>query len=155
MSTSTSSSYVFPSEQWSTPAAASDAHDEPASDNDDLDSLPSSIDSSEESSEYSSDAQKEWEASLQQIELLLTMVVVPYVGKYFGRKCAYWSESAFSDTAFMLEMVNGQGLGCLGTVTDRYTGWAKYMEWMYDVEVRYTNKAAFRTAGAVEAAATL
>ncbi|KFY42239.1 hypothetical protein V494_02510 [Pseudogymnoascus sp. VKM F-4513 (FW-928)] len=124
MSTSTSSSYVFPSEQWSTPAAASDAHDEPASDNDDLDSLPSSIDSSEESSEYSSDAQKEWEASLQQIELLLTMVVVPYVGKYFGRKCAYWS-------------------------------WAKYMEWMYDVEVRYTNKAAFKTAGAVEAAATL
>ncbi|OBT41410.1 hypothetical protein VE00_09186 [Pseudogymnoascus sp. WSF 3629] len=77
MSTSTSSSYVFPSEQWSTPATAADAHDELASDNDDLDSLPSSIDSSEESSEYSSDAQKEWEASLQQIELLLTMVVVP------------------------------------------------------------------------------
>ncbi|KAL5353882.1 hypothetical protein ACLOAV_001926 [Pseudogymnoascus australis] len=73
MSTSTSSSYVFPSEQWSTPATTSDAHDELASDNDDLDSLPSSTDSSEESSEYSSDAQKEWEASLQQIELLLTM----------------------------------------------------------------------------------
>lgn len=95
MSTSTSSSYVFPSEQWSTPATISDAHDELTSDNDDLDSLPSSIDSSEESSEYSSDAQKEWEASLEQIELLLTMVVVPYVGKYFGRQCAYWSESAF------------------------------------------------------------
>ncbi|KFZ10588.1 hypothetical protein V501_05136 [Pseudogymnoascus sp. VKM F-4519 (FW-2642)] len=83
MSTSTSSSYVFPSEQWSTPATASDAHDELASDNDDLDSLPSSIDSSDESSEYSSDAQKEWEASLQQIELLLTMVVVP-LGEIHG-----------------------------------------------------------------------
>jgi hypothetical protein len=35
------------------------------------------------------------------------------------------------------------------------TGWAKYMEWMYPVEVRFTNKGAFRLAGAVEAAATL
>jgi hypothetical protein len=34
-------------------------------------------------------------------------------------------------------------------------GWAKYMEWMYPVEVRFTNKAAFKAAGAVEAAATL
>jgi hypothetical protein len=29
------------------------------------------------------------------------------------------------------------------------------MEWMYPVEVRITNKASFRAAGAVEAAATL
>lgn len=34
-------------------------------------------------------------------------------------------------------------------------GWAKYMEWMYPVEVRFTNKRAFQAAGAVEAAATL
>src|SRR5690349_14904242 len=94
MSTSTSSSYVFPSSQWSNPASPPDANDEPTSDNDEIDSLPSSIDSSEESSDdgLHSDAQKEWEASLEQIELLLTMVIVPYVGKYFGRKCAYWSE---------------------------------------------------------------
>jgi hypothetical protein len=94
MSTSSSSSYVFPSSQWSIPASALGAEDDLTSDNDELDSLPSSIDSSEESSDdgMSSDAQKEWEESLQQIELLLTMVVVPYVGKYFGRKCAYWSE---------------------------------------------------------------
>lgn len=43
----------------------------------------------------------------------------------------------------------------MGTVADHDTGWAKYMEWMYAVEVRYTNKAAFKTAGAIEAAATL
>ena len=30
-------------------------------------------------------------------------------------------------------------------------GWAKYMEWMYPVDVRITNKAAFRVAGALEA----
>jgi hypothetical protein len=34
------------------------------------------------------------------------------------------------------------------------SGWAKYMEWMYPVEVRYTSKTAFKTIGAV-AAATL
>jgi hypothetical protein len=37
-----------------------------------------------------SDAEREWNESLQQLELLLTMVLVPYLGKYFGRKCAYW-----------------------------------------------------------------
>ena len=37
-----------------------------------------------------SDAEAEWKESLQQMELLLTMVIVPYLGKYFGRKCAYW-----------------------------------------------------------------
>jgi len=93
-------------------------------DHDDVDSLPSSEASSDLESVDESDAQKEWEASLQQLELLLTMVVVPYMGKYFGRKCAYWS-------------------------------WAKYMEWMYPVEVRFTNKGLFKAAGAVEAAATL
>lgn len=40
-----------------------------------------------------SDAEREWNESLQQLELLLTMVLVPYLGKYFGRKCAYWGRS--------------------------------------------------------------
>lgn len=44
--------------------------------------------------EEESDAEREWKESLQQLELLLTMVVVPYVGKYFGRKCAYWGKSS-------------------------------------------------------------
>jgi hypothetical protein len=42
-----------------------------------------------------SDAEREWNESLQQVELLLTMVLVPYLGKYFGRKCAYWG--SFND----------------------------------------------------------
>ena len=55
------------------------------------DSAPSSdIDSSTTSDEEESDAEKEWKESLQQLELLLTMVLVPFVGKYFGKKCAYW-----------------------------------------------------------------
>jgi len=107
---STFSSYIIP-----------DTGPESSSDQDEIDSLPSSIDSSDIDSEDESDAQREWEASLQQLELILTMVVVPYAGKYFGRKFAYWS-------------------------------WAKYMEWLYNVDVKITNKAEFRTAGLVGAA---
>lgn len=78
---SASDSYVF-----------QDAPHESTSDGDELDSLPSSVDSSELDSEDESDAEREWKESLQQLELLLTMVVIPYLGKYIGRKCAYWGE---------------------------------------------------------------
>lgn len=63
----------------------------PASDHDDVDSL-ASISSGDLSSEGDSDAQREWEASLEQLQLILTMVLIPFAGKYFGRKFAYWSE---------------------------------------------------------------
>lgn len=60
-----------------------------------IDSLPSSSAGSttsvspSEEEEYS-DAEREWRESLQQLELMLTLVLIPYLGKYFGRKCAYW-----------------------------------------------------------------
>jgi hypothetical protein len=61
---------------------------------DDVDSLPStSIGELSESDADSSDAQREWEESLQQLQLLLTMVLVPFAGKYLGRKFAYYSTS--------------------------------------------------------------
>lgn len=66
---------------------------------DDIDSLPSSSTESFESDD-DFDAQKEWEASLEQLQLLLTMIIVPFAGKYFGRKFAYWSRSqSSSETA--------------------------------------------------------
>ena len=34
-------------------------------------------------------------------------------------------------------------------------GWARYMEWLHNVEIRWTSKKTFKAAGAVEAAATL
>lgn len=81
MSLSNSESFIEP------PPSDSDA--------DEIDSLPSSpTSSSVDEDEYVSDAEREWRESLQQIELLLTMVLVPYVGKYFGRKCAYWGKSS-------------------------------------------------------------
>ena len=64
------------------------------SDLDSLASLPDSASSDDIDSDdgQETDAEREWKESLEQLELLLTMIVVPYIGKYFGRKCAYWSE---------------------------------------------------------------
>ncbi|KAF2719694.1 hypothetical protein K431DRAFT_304976 [Polychaeton citri CBS 116435] len=67
-----------------------------------VDSLPSSsasstsVSPSDDDYDYS-DAEREWRESLQQLELLLTMVLVPYVGKYFGRRCAYWGWAKFME----------------------------------------------------------
>ena len=65
---------------------------------DDVDSLPESEPDSDDAtisdSDYdSSDADRQWKESLEQLELLLSMVVVPYAGKYFGRKFAFWGSS--------------------------------------------------------------
>ena len=62
---------------------------------DDVDSLPSTA-TSDLYSDADNDAQAEWERSLEQLQLLMTMVLVPFVGKYFGRKFAYWSKSGTS-----------------------------------------------------------
>lgn len=67
--------------------------DAPASDNDDVDSLPSISSSILDSEPEYSDAQKEWEESLEQLQLLLTMIIMPFAGKFLGRKFAYWSMS--------------------------------------------------------------
>lgn len=67
----------------------------------DINSLPDSASSDDidDDDDYDgeegeiSDAERQWRESLQQLELLLTMVVVPYVGKYLGRKFAYYGMS--------------------------------------------------------------
>ena len=66
------------------------------SDNGEIASLPSEPTSSDDDDDVTisdddySDAEEQWKESIQQLELLLTMVLVPFIGKYFGRKCAYW-----------------------------------------------------------------
>ncbi|KAH8670897.1 hypothetical protein BX600DRAFT_509628 [Xylariales sp. PMI_506] len=94
------------------------------SDVDEISSLPSTSSDSYDSDDEDFDAQREWERSIEQLQLLLTMILVPFAGKYLGRKFAYWS-------------------------------WARYMEWNHGVEIRWTNKKAFKAAGAIEAAASL
>lgn len=78
----------------------------PAADDDfEFDSLPSSPLSSSSSSHtitssdvsrprhrHPSDAEQEWRESIQQLELILSLMVVPFLGKYFGRKAAYWGQ---------------------------------------------------------------
>ncbi|KAJ4374501.1 hypothetical protein N0V86_007370 [Didymella sp. IMI 355093] len=72
----------------------------------DIDSLPSSsASSSVDEDEYVSDAEREWRESLQQMELLLTMVMVPYIGKYFGRKFAYYGWAKFMEWKYPVEVV--------------------------------------------------
>jgi hypothetical protein len=114
MSSSETSSYVLPDVSRSS---------SPGSD-DDVNSLSSISSSILDSEADLSDAQREWEASLEQLQLLLTMIVMPFAGKFLGRKFAYWS-------------------------------WARYMEWMHNVEIRWTSKKVFNAAGAAEAAASL
>jgi len=75
-----------------TPSESFVIQDVPASEkDDDVDSLPSISSSLLDSDDEHDDAQEEWERSLQQLQMLLTMVVIPFAGKYFGRQFAYWS----------------------------------------------------------------
>ncbi|KAJ9203492.1 hypothetical protein DTO166G4_991 [Paecilomyces variotii] len=52
-----------------------------------------------------SDADEEWKESIQQLELLLTMVLVPFIGKYMGRRCAYWGWTKFMEWKYPVEIV--------------------------------------------------
>ncbi|KAF8426992.1 hypothetical protein EV426DRAFT_428683 [Tirmania nivea] len=51
----------------------------------DSDSLPDS-----EPSDSEDEAEREWRESLKELELLASMVLVPFLGKWVGRRCAYW-----------------------------------------------------------------
>lgn len=74
-----------------------DLHETSLSDEkDDVDSLPS-ISTSDIYSDADSEAQAEWDRSLKQLQLILTMMVVPWVGKYFGRKFAFWSWAQYME----------------------------------------------------------
>lgn len=78
----------------SIPSSFSDLRDLSPDEKDEVDSLPS-ISTSEIYSDADSEAQEEWERSLEQLQLLLTMIIIPFVGKYFGRRFAYWGEHPF------------------------------------------------------------
>lgn len=75
----------------------------------DLDSLPSSPTTTDSLSlsddEEYEQADREWKESLQQLELLLSMVIVPYLGKYFGRKFAYWGWKKYMEWQYPVEIV--------------------------------------------------
>ncbi|KZP16853.1 hypothetical protein FIBSPDRAFT_53216 [Athelia psychrophila] len=57
-----------------------------------------SISSSSSEASYDSDeeyrqVQKEWEESLEQLQQLVSVVLLPFFGKWLGRKTSYWGSS--------------------------------------------------------------
>ncbi|KAF3910601.1 hypothetical protein ABW21_db0203530 [Orbilia brochopaga] len=62
-----------------------------------------SIDSEE--TEHESDAEQEWQESLKQLELLLTMVIVPFAGKWLGRRCAFWVWARYMEWKYPVDIV--------------------------------------------------
>lgn len=38
--------------------------------------------------------QEEWEESLRQLEVVFSIVIMPFFGKWYGRRWAYWGERA-------------------------------------------------------------
>ncbi|KAJ5153330.1 uncharacterized protein N7482_009808 [Penicillium canariense] len=104
-----------PSPAGSNPSFSMSAYMVPSRENsygsefdDDLASLPSEATTDSDldtlSDDYS-DAEAEWRESIEQLELLLTMVLVPFIGKYLGRRCAYWSWTKFMQWKYPVEVV--------------------------------------------------
>ncbi|KAE9408207.1 hypothetical protein BT96DRAFT_808440 [Gymnopus androsaceus JB14] len=59
-----------------------------------------SIDELSSESSYDSDeeyylAQKEWEESIQQLEQIVSIVLLPYLGKWLGRRWSYWAYARY------------------------------------------------------------
>ncbi len=49
--------------------------------------------------------QQEWEESLQQLQLLASVVLLPFLGKYLGRKWSHWGQpSAFLSFAMTIDI---------------------------------------------------
>jgi hypothetical protein len=64
-------------------------------------SLSSSSSASSESSfdedEERAMIQEEWEESLRQMEVVMSIIIMPFFGKWFGRQWAYWGMSTFDN----------------------------------------------------------
>jgi hypothetical protein len=71
---------------------------------DDNASLTSSLSTDTDDDE----AEAEWQESLQQLNLLVSLVVIPFFGKWVGRRCAYWGLSPSYIIIEMLDFDCGQ-----------------------------------------------
>ena len=59
----------------------------------DPDQSSSSSESSYDEDEEAAMIQEEWEESLRQMEMVLSIVIFPFFGKWYGRRFSYWGES--------------------------------------------------------------
>jgi hypothetical protein len=55
---------------------------------------------------YDDEAELAWRESLQELELLVSLVLVPFIGKWIGRKCAYWSEHSTFITRILPQLTS-------------------------------------------------
>jgi hypothetical protein len=72
------------------PAQATPGHDDDVSDTTSV-SYPSS-DDSYDPDDHAAMIQEEWEESLRQIETVLSVIILPFFGKWMGRRTAFWGE---------------------------------------------------------------
>lgn len=102
------SSFMNISESSESQPSIIDAPSTHLTENGELDDLPSEPDSDDvtvSEDEGESDADREWKESMQQLELVLSMVLIPYLGKYFGRKFAYWGWKQYMEWQYPVEIV--------------------------------------------------
>lgn len=71
-------------------------HGDDVSDTSSLPSYPSS-ESSFDEDDHAAMIQEEWEESMRQIESVLSVIILPFFGKWYGRRFAFWSECAWTD----------------------------------------------------------
>ena len=49
-----------------------------------------STSSSDTDDDDGDEAEEEWQESLRELNVLVSLVVIPFFGRWVGRKCAYW-----------------------------------------------------------------
>ncbi|KAF8458153.1 hypothetical protein BGX38DRAFT_1156090 [Terfezia claveryi] len=90
--------------------------------------------SDSETSDSEDEAEREWRESLKELELLASMVLVPFLGKWVGRRCAYWGEFLFGPSVNFTSMSTspfGRGIEWKDTVLclpDVFSNWRSYMD---------------------------
>ena len=62
-----------------------------------LDTISDSDDLDYELDEEELEAQREWEESLEQLQQLFSIVLLPYLGKWLGRRWSHWGVSTLSN----------------------------------------------------------
>ncbi|OBZ86908.1 hypothetical protein A0J61_05045 [Choanephora cucurbitarum] len=71
----------------------------------------------EEDSLYSYDAEAEWEESKQQLNALFSLVLFPLVGRWFGKKVAFWIWSDYLHRSTPFITLSGPILQTVKTIS--------------------------------------
>jgi Mitochondrial import 2 len=74
----------------------------------DSSSTSSSASRSDVSDDYDDEeyrlAQQEWEEGLQQLQTLVSLVLLPFIGKWMGRKWSHWGEQEIPSSCLTCQL---------------------------------------------------